>query len=245
MIENHYATLGVAANAGEAEIKKAFRAKAKELHPDIAGSKAENEAKMRKLLAAYQLLMSPQRRQHFDSIFRRFNDAHVFDYRTFLRDEEGSPESYAKLIFYELIQFEDDDAINDWRRSGGLDFEMQKYLDREDWMDCAFMLAEELAKRDFFYEAFILAASALLEERKNPYFRHFAVEVETFTSELVRLRLKNAVENPVWIECLKLMLTLEFGAAKNAQYKKWLVKALKQEGRESEASEYGEKKAAR
>ena len=238
MIENHYATLGVTPNATEAEIKKAFRAKAKELHPDIAGFEADNDAKMRKLLAAYQLLMSPQRRQHFDSIFKRFNNMQVFDYRTFLRDEEGSPESYAKLIFYELIQFEDDDAINDWHHCGGLDFEMQKYLDREDWMDCAFMLAEELAKRNFFYEAFILAASTLLEERKNPYFRHFAVEVETFTSELVRLRLKNAVENPVWIECLKLMLTLEFGYAKETQYKKWLVKALKAEGRSDEVEEF-------
>jgi curved DNA-binding protein CbpA len=63
MVEiNPYDELGVARNAPKSEIKRAYRAKAKQKHPDRGGSPAEFAA----LSRAYRLLASPERRARFD-----------------------------------------------------------------------------------------------------------------------------------------------------------------------------------
>jgi hypothetical protein len=93
-------------------------------------------------------------------------------------------------------------------------------------MDCGYMLAEELAREGAFHEAFAVAFPVLREERREPYFRHFAIEVETFLKELVRLNLRGAVDNQVWIECLRLMLTLNFPPKDQVRYLLSLTAAL-------------------
>jgi curved DNA-binding protein CbpA len=243
-VENHYATLGVGPEAGPDEIKRAFREKAKLLHPDIAGENAESGQKMRKLLGAYKLLLDAERRLEYDRIFRRLFSRTEFNYRAFLQREDAGPEDTAKLIFYELLQFEDDRAIEIWLREGGVDFPLERYLDREDWMDCAFMLAEELSHRRHYHDAFVLAYAILREERRLPYFRHFTVELETFIKELVRLHLRQAVDGPVWIECLKLMLTLGFPSKDEVRYLLALSAAFDEAG-EGEAAAQALREARR
>ena len=48
-LESAYATLGVSANAGDEEIKKAYRRRCKELHPDLMRSKGLGEIAVRAL----------------------------------------------------------------------------------------------------------------------------------------------------------------------------------------------------
>ena len=61
--EDYYAILGVARSASEEEIKRAFRKKAHELHPDKGG---DTEA-FKKVNEAYQVLSDPQKRQQYDA----------------------------------------------------------------------------------------------------------------------------------------------------------------------------------
>ena len=49
-----YEVLGVARDAGDAEIKKAFRGLARDFHPDVNSSDPEAEAKFREGAEAYQ-----------------------------------------------------------------------------------------------------------------------------------------------------------------------------------------------
>ena len=139
-MENYYTLLGVPETANSQEIKKAFREKAKHLHPDIAGEAAAG--KMRKLLTAYEVLSDQDRRFEYDRAYSRFSTKWHFDYRTFLEEQEDDPQSQSTLIFFELLHLEEDTAIAIWDRQGGINFAMEKYLDREDWMDCVYMLAE-------------------------------------------------------------------------------------------------------
>jgi hypothetical protein len=88
-------------------------------------------------------------------------------------------------------------------------------------------LAEELAKRAHYYEAFVLLVSVLREERRLPYFRHFAQDVETFLKELVRLNLRRSVDTETYISCLEAMLTLGFPAKYEATIRRSLVQAAK------------------
>ena len=76
-MNNYYELLGLRSDASAAEIKKAFREKAKKLHPDIAGESAG--AQMRKLLTAYETLSSERRRYEYDRAYSRFMANPGFD----------------------------------------------------------------------------------------------------------------------------------------------------------------------
>ena len=62
-MKQHYKTLGVDENAGSSTILKAFRKKAKKVHPDVGGSP---EA-FSKLSEAYNILISPEKRRLYDN----------------------------------------------------------------------------------------------------------------------------------------------------------------------------------
>jgi tetratricopeptide (TPR) repeat protein len=207
---NHYELLEVRQDASTKEIKRAFRERAKQLHPDIAGETAAEE--MRKLLSAYEILSDRNRRFEYDRAYTRFAGNFRFDYRSFLREQKDDPVSQARLVFFELLHLEEEAALSIWQEQGGLDFPMERYLDREDWMDCTFILAEELTRRDRCYEAFLLLVKLVREERRLPYFRHFMEDVETFLKELVRLRLRQSVDALTYMECLETLLDLGFSS---------------------------------
>jgi len=202
-MSNYYELLGVDRDASTGEIKKAFRNKAKQLHPDIAGKTAERE--MQKLITAYEALSNEERRYEYDRAYYRFVKPTSFDYRTWLHEQGDDPASQAKLIFFELLHLEDDEAIAIWRKNGGINFAMEKYLDRDDWMDCCFILAEELDKRQHCYEAFRLLMQIMNEERRHPYFRHFTLEIVKLIREIVRLRLRPQVDDETWNQCMEMM----------------------------------------
>ena len=219
---NYYEILAVKQTASSLEIKRAFRERAKRLHPDLAGENGTEE--MRKLLAAYETLSNRDRRFEYDRAYNRFIGKYRFDYRSFLMEQEDNPASQAKLIFFELLHLEEETALAIWQKQGGLEFALEKHLDREDWMDCTYILAEELAKRRRFYESFVLLVSLVREERRQPYFKHFMQEVEGFLKELVRLHLRQALDGETYIECLEALLDLGF----TPQYDARIVRTITQ-----------------
>jgi molecular chaperone DnaJ len=61
-----YEVLGVARDAGEAEVKKAFRLLARELHPDVNNHDPEAEEKFKEAAEAYEILSDADRRATYD-----------------------------------------------------------------------------------------------------------------------------------------------------------------------------------
>ncbi len=61
-----YAVLGVSRDAGETDIKKAFRKLARELHPDVNAHDPEAEEKFKEAAEAYEILSDPDRRAIYD-----------------------------------------------------------------------------------------------------------------------------------------------------------------------------------
>lgn len=223
-MNNYYVLLGIQRDASSEEIKKAFRDKAKQLHPDIAGKSAEEA--MRRLLTAYEVLSNVDRRFEYDRAYSRFIGKKGFDYRIWLREQGADPASQTKLMYFELLHLEEDEAISIWRKNGGINFDMEKFLDREDWMDCLFILAEELDRRNCAYEAWRLLVILVREEKRLPYFKHFIAEIETYLRELVRLRLKAQVDEETWAGCLETMLSLDFPAQDKLRWSRSLAQAL-------------------
>jgi molecular chaperone DnaJ len=67
MPRDYYEVLGVSRDAGETEIKKAFRRLARELHPDVNDHDPEAEEKFKEAAAAYEVLSDAERRRTYDA----------------------------------------------------------------------------------------------------------------------------------------------------------------------------------
>jgi molecular chaperone DnaJ len=62
---DYYDLLGVPRNASDADVKRAFRTLARELHPDVS-SAPDAEARFREVVEAYEVLSDSQRRATYD-----------------------------------------------------------------------------------------------------------------------------------------------------------------------------------
>jgi molecular chaperone DnaJ len=67
MARDYYDTLGVDRGADDAEIKKAFRRLARELHPDVNAHDPDAEEKFKEAAGAYEVLSDPERRRLYDA----------------------------------------------------------------------------------------------------------------------------------------------------------------------------------
>jgi DnaJ-class molecular chaperone len=67
MSDTPYDVLGVAKTASQDEIKKAYRKKAKSLHPDLHPDDPGKQAEFQAVSAAYDLLRDPEKRRRYDA----------------------------------------------------------------------------------------------------------------------------------------------------------------------------------
>jgi len=68
--KDYYATLGVEPNAGEAEIKTAYRRLARKYHPDVSKESGAEE-QFKAINEAYEALRDPEKRKAYDSLRAR------------------------------------------------------------------------------------------------------------------------------------------------------------------------------
>lgn len=217
-MKDFYKTLGVRPNATLAEIKRAYREKAKLLHPDSSGDSSNHE-EFNEVVQAYRVLSDARQRSIFDESFfikirRTYKDADSFNYYDWLkaRDDE---ESRAKFIFYTLMHQKEDEAVAEFKRMqmNHVDFSLKKWFTREDFMDYGYILAEELVIRGEYYDAFILLEQIIKMEYSYQYFYIFFPEVIDFTLTILKKNIDGVISDELALDVYERALDLEFGKA--------------------------------
>jgi curved DNA-binding protein CbpA len=240
---NYYEVLGIEPTSTAQEIKRSFRRRAKEIHPDVRatqGSASDDE--MRLLLDAYAVLGDLEKRDEYDRALQAALRVRGFDYRSFLRNRVDDPVSQSKLVFHDLLANRQDDALSLYQRLTAQDgFELERYLSREDYMDCAFLLAEEFEVRGRFSEAFQLYRTLYLYERAKPYFHHFIEEVVDRLRTLLCFKMLPVIAPEDAVTRLKELLRLGFSRKDNAFFYKKLAEVYASSGRQDLALHYLQK----
>ena len=110
MSSDLYATLGVARDASQDEIKRTYRKLAKELHPDLNPDKPDVAERFSEVTAAYDILSDPETRGKYD---RGEIDAKGHErpqqgfYRDFADAQDGAK-------YYRQEGFPDDESLHDF-----------------------------------------------------------------------------------------------------------------------------------
>jgi curved DNA-binding protein CbpA len=221
-LEDCYKILGVRPNATAAEVRRAYRIKAKQLHPDASRS-TETTEEFRNLVRAYEILSDARQRSLFDESFfmrhhtARHKSSDNFDYRIWLLAREDD-ESRAKLIFFDLMHHREDDAVSEFKRMSmtHAGFRLAQWFTREDFMDYGFILSEELVLRAEFYDAVVLLEQIIRMERSYAYFRLFFPEVLELTRQVLKQRIDGQVSDELALDAWERALDLGFGNADDA-----------------------------
>lgn len=211
-MKSYYDILDIDVGSSPEEIKRAFRKRAKELHPDVNRDLGDAVEAMQSLLSAYETLIDPDRREEYDRRMMILRPEVRFDYREFLKSRPNDDEFQSKLVFFDLLHQNEEEAIElyDRLQTRG-DFALCEHLDREDFMDCAFLLAEEYERRKRYMPAFRLLTSVINFELELPYFKHFFVDVIEKLRTLVCFRMAASLEPGDVLGCIDEVLVLDLG----------------------------------
>lgn len=217
---DYYQLLEIPKDASSAQIKRAFRQQAKQHHPDLWQESPEAIAAMRDLIKAYETLMDPDLRVDYDILHRQvFGLEDGFDYRSFLLDRPDDDVSQAKLIFFDLLHKREKDALRLYEtlvlRKG---YELSAHLDREDFMDCAFLLAEEFEDEGNYESAFHLLETIVEYELREAYFRHFFEEVLQRLRSLVGSKMTGKLPAMAQAEYAEKMIRFRISNKESAFY---------------------------
>jgi len=208
-VKNFYEILEIPRDAPLLRIKKAFRARVKELHPDISGETTNDDIHV--LLEAYEILSDPERRANYDlTLGPPEKKGTGFNYREWLQARPDQ-ESKSKLIFYDLLRQRESEALDLYAKmTAKRAFSLEKSLGKEDFMDCAFLLAEEFEARGDYAQALFLYLRICELEKRRAYFRHFFVEVEDRLRQLICVKITWQVGPLLLIELIPQIVEYDF-----------------------------------
>jgi hypothetical protein len=160
---DYYRVLGVEASATADEIRRSYKRLALAVHPDKNPHRREwAEARIRELIVAYEVLSNKDTRQAFDRYLRSAGSGRSREPFFFHRK---TPTARALLILHYLLKDRADEAaaiLEEMEEEYGGDY-LYQYLERSDYLDCLFLLAEHYVRQKNY-----LAAA----ERLRTFYHH-------------------------------------------------------------------------
>ena len=234
-MQNYYETLGITPRATPGDVKRSFRRRAKELHPDTASG---SDDRMRVLNTAYEVLSDPERRSRYDRLHPALFRTSSFDYREFLRSRPDDYISQSKLIFYDLLNSNDEEAVATYEQLLTSHVDLKQYMSHDDFMDCSFLLAEALERRGDLIGAARLYRRLYLDELDRPYFRHFVEEVVEKLRTLVCFKMPAHLPAELVVEHIEQLIGLHLSRKESAFFHKKIAELYSLVGENRLASDH-------
>lgn len=195
---DYYEVLRVSPSATQTEIRTAFKRQVLEAHPDKNPQRrAWSEQRIRELIEAFDIIGEEARREAFDRqrrVYRRVGRATRVE-RPFFFNRKDS-ESRALLVLHHLLHQRPEEALSVLREMecrGNGEF-LADSLDRKDYLDCLFLLAEHHLGRRQYREAESRLRAFYLHDRKARFRRHYFDEVVRRLKDLYLRKLPRHLE---------------------------------------------------
>ena len=212
---SYYDVLDVERTASQTDIKRAFRKLAKRYHPDTNPGHSQAAAKrLKQVMAAYRVLSNERERARYDVLLQtspQFGDAAPFGradtvserVREML-DDLLSGEGMRALAVY------DDVAAQEG-------FGLDNHLDTRDYLDCVFLLAEQLERVNRDREAVRLYEELYALEKEPPRHRYFFDTVKVRLKKLYSRKLPRDARTPEEeIHCYERILQFDVDRSEKA-----------------------------
>lgn len=118
MVTDPYATLGVSRDASPEEIKKAYRKKAKQYHPDLHPNDPTASEKMNEINEAYDMLSNPEKYEARNRQQRSYEQARQYQQQNYGGSQQQQSSGQQQYGGYRGYQGE-----GGWNSDFGFDFE--------------------------------------------------------------------------------------------------------------------------
>lgn len=197
---DYYGVLQVSPSASSDEIRMSFKRLVIESHPDKNPQRrAWSERRVRELIRAYEILGDPLTREEFDRKRTIILKAKAKRGGPLRRSRpyyfyRSDPESRAQRVLYFLLHGDSGAALDllfKLETQLGHDF-LSRNLDRTDYLDCLFLLAEQFVARKEYSEAVRRLRSFYVHEAEVRFPRHYLDQVIQMLKDLYLRKLPRA-----------------------------------------------------
>jgi len=196
------------------DIKRAYRKLAKKYHPDAnPGQQKDSAKRFQEVVAAYKVLGNERERARYDLMMQTsiFNDI--------AKDPvANSVGAQATGILEDLLRGDGKRALQTYDEfSKREDLSLESCMDTRDYLDCVFLMAEQMERSGRNKEAVRLYEELYIREKEPPRHRFFFEEVKVRLKKLYSRKLPKEAESPEEeIDCYRRILEFDVDRSERA-----------------------------
>ncbi len=234
--QTYYDVLDLERDASQPEIKKAFRRLAKKYHPDTNRSGGQNASRrLKEVIAAYRVLSNERERARYDVLMQSAPGVE----EEVRRNKARTLKEYAEDLLNDLLNGSGEQALRTYDElTASESFELEEHLDLKDYLDCIFLLAEQMERHDRFREAAALYEELYEREKEPPRQRYFFEEVEARIKKLYSRKLpRDARTAEEEIACYERILNFDLDKSEKAFILKKIAEVFCRIGQEDRSRE--------
>ena len=232
--QSYYDVLNLDKAATQTEIKRAFRRLAKRYHPDMNPGRQKSAAKrLKEIIAAYKVLGNERERARYDVLLENGSDSQAA--ATARRVDVKMARAGSMLD--DLLDGRGQHALqtfDELKKESG--FQLAHSLEVRDYLDCVFLLAEQLERAGRNKEAAELYEELYEREKEPPRHRYFFEEVKIRLKKLYSRKLPRDATTPEEeILCYKRILEFDVDRSEKAFILKKIAEVYLKIGKTGEA----------
>ena len=231
--QNYYDVLNVQRTASQTDIKRAFRTLAKKYHPDTNPTKVKSAAKrLKEVIAAYRVLSNERERARYDVLMQTSpSSGHK------VGGDASGMKARANSIIEDLLHGDGKRALSTYDELASHNgFSLQGHLEIRDYLDCVFLLAEQMERTGRNRDAVALYEELYDREKEPPRHRYFFDEVKVRLKKLYSRKLpREARSSAEEIACYKRILQFEVDRSEKAFILKKIAEVHMREGQTDKA----------